>query len=150
MDVQTLIKANEGFSPTVYEDQFGNKTIGYGHELSAHPLDPDLYEPDGSLSEATAQEVFEDDLAAATAPLVTNLPWFPALDTVRQAVLQDMSFQLGWKGLSAFVTFLGLMQSGDYAGAAEDLLKNTALAKQVPKREAQNAQMLVSGCWPVQ
>ena len=117
--VTDLIQLNEGLRLKPYTDATGHVTIGWGHNCDADPLSLDLYEPDGSISEATALEIFEDDLAAATAPLQANCaPWFQVLDPVRQAVLQDLSFNLGWTTLRTFQTFLGMVAAGNYQSAA--------------------------------
>jgi lysozyme len=114
-NVKDLIQKHEGLRLQPYTDTTGNITIGYGHNCTANPLDPSLYEPDGSISQATADEVFDDDLAAATLALVTNwTPHFQTLDPVRQAVMQDLSFNMGWATLSTFQTFLGRMSAGNY------------------------------------
>lgn len=147
-----LIEKHEGCRLVQYQDSNGFWTLGWGHLIDPRaggvPLDPEFYEPDGSISQATADEILDEDMANATQPLVTNCaPWFQALDPVRQAVVIDMSFQLGWSKFMAFRTFFGLMAAGNFQGAADDLLA-TALGKEVPVREAENAGMLRTGNWP--
>jgi lysozyme len=149
LTVQDLIVRHEGLSLVKYQDTMGHWTIGVGHLLEGNPLPDYLYEPDGSISEATAMEVFDDDLQAVVTGLEVALPWSSSLDPVRLAVLTDMGFQMGVAGLCTFHQFLSLMKDGQYAAAAQDL-QGTLLAKQTPQRVAENAQLLISGCWPSQ
>jgi lysozyme len=147
-----LIQHHEGCRLQQYQDGEGYWTIGWGHcidpRVGCKALDPSLYEADGlTLSQATADEIFEEDLDAVEAELISHLPWAMQLATVRLAVLQDMAFELGIEGLLEFATFLELMKSGEFEAAASDLLK-TKLGSQVPTRESQNAALLISGAWP--
>jgi lysozyme len=126
----------------------GNLTVGYGHNLSASPLPLELYEPDGSISEATADEILEDDINAATLPLVDNCsPWFQQLDPVRQAVLIDLSFNMGWPVLSEFRSTLACFAEFDWQGASYGMLESL-WAKQVGQRAVEDAHMVLTGEWP--
>lgn len=95
-------------------------TVTFGHGLTF------LYE-DESLS------VLRRRAARIFSELVLKLPWVAQLSEPRQRALTDMAFNLGVDGLLEFTTFISLMQSGDFGGAANDL--NTTLwAKQVGSR----------------
>lgn len=146
---EELIKKHEGCELRQYSDSRGYLTIGWGHcvdpRAGCEPLDPDFFEPDGSISQSTADEIFDEDLASATAPL-NGIAWFGALSTARQAVLQDMCFQMGWGTLSGFKTFLGMISAGNYLAASQDMVR-TLWAKQVPSRAAENAALMASGEW---
>jgi lysozyme len=67
---------------------------------------------------------------------------------VRQAVLIDLSFNLGWAKFSQFVTFLGMVSAGNYMAAADDLLK-TPWAAEVGPRATEDADILRTGLWPL-
>lgn len=147
MTVRDLLIRHEGVRLVPYVDAMGHRTVGCGHNLDAWPLDPSQWESDGTISPTTCDDLLSDDLAAATHPLVVNCsPWFQALDQVRQAVLIDMSFNMGWPVLSEFKTFLGMVSAGNYGAAAADILK-TLWAKQVGYRALEDSQMLASGLW---
>ena len=149
--VEVLIKRHEGCVLRKYQDSLGFWTIGIGHCIDPRKgckdLDPELYEPDGSISQATADEVFEEDLLAVRVQLANLLPWTSQLDAVRIAVFCDMGFEMGVSGLAAFTTFLRLVEIGEYEAAAADVLANTKWAKQVPERAAEDAGMIASGEW---
>jgi lysozyme len=144
--VLALISKHEGCVLTVYKDQFGNDTIGVGHNLIT-PLPLGWSSP---ITPAQAQQLLAIDVSKVWNELNSSLSWFAELDSddpERSAVLQDMAFNMGVADLLTFKTFLSLMSAGEYDKAAADVL-NTLWAKQVPTRAAEDAQMLVSGNWP--
>lgn len=143
MTVEDLIRKHEGCEASPYPDQNGIMTCGIGHNLAAWPLPGEVY----PMTQERIDAVFAKDLERATNDLVSNFPWYSSLDPVRQAVLVDMSFQLGITKLTAFKTFLGLVEAGNYQGAAADLMQ-TDLARETPIRASENADMLSSGLWP--
>lgn len=100
-------------------------TIGHGH------CGPEVHEGlVWTLAEATAALV--RDLAHAEALLDRYVPWWRTLSDVRQDVLANLMFNMGWdnlktpqhEGLSGFVNTLAKIKSGDYAGAAEAMLES--------------------------
>jgi lysozyme len=144
MNIQDLITKHEGCKVNPYNDIMGIPTIGIGHNMQAHPL------PDGMIPPLTQEQItqlFREDLQVVINNLTKNLSWFVKLDEVRQAVLIDMSFNMGWSTLSKFHNTLKLIQEGNYAGAANEML-NSAWAKQVPSRAAEDSNMMASGLWP--
>jgi lysozyme len=149
MTVKDLITRHEGRKRWSYRDQDGHWTIGVGHNLDADPLPPELYEPDGSLSDATIDEVLEDDISNATVA-VRRLcdPWYLNIDAVRQAVLIDMAFEMGFEGLRSFQQFLGCVAATNYAAASEAMMASLWATKQVPTRAAEDALMMRTGAWP--
>lgn len=148
MDVLQLIAKHEGLSLVKYQDQLGIWTVGYGHNLEAHPLPLDLYEPDGSLSEATAMEVLEDDLELVWTQIGSALSWVPQkLNAVRQAVLLDMGFNMGFTGLLGFKHTLQMIYEGSYDEAADGMLQSK-WALQVPARAKEDSDLMRSGVWP--
>ena len=60
-----------------------------------------------------------------------------------QNVVTDMTFNLG--SLSGFGTLVGLLERGDYAGAASDM-RNTLWCRQVGNRCTDDANMVGQGC----
>ena len=147
MTAAELVQKHEGCRLVPYTDTPGHVTVGWGHNCDAMPLDPSLYLPDGSITQETADSVFSDDLVRATVPLINNCtPWYQSLGPVRQAVLQDLSFNMGWPTLSTFKTFLGCVSAGNYQAAADDLL-GTLWARQVGIRATEDAALMASGAW---
>ena len=122
------IKRHEGLSLCVYEDFYGNPTIGYGHLLTkpvAHEM---------CWNDAYANVVLERDVAYSAISAAHDFGnAYPLLPSLQASVLTELAFWIGGAGLSKFTDFLALMRQGDYAAAADDL-DGTLLAKQVPGR----------------
>ena len=102
-----LLKYHEGFVAVPTPCPTGHMTIGYGHNLDAHPIDDTLARIKGwdahwkttGITEKQASTLLEDDLEKVVHQLRTHVPVFTNLDSVRQAVLLDMAFNLGISGL---------------------------------------------------
>jgi lysozyme len=148
MTVRDLVLKHEGLKLFPYTDSVGKKTIGVGHCLDVVPLPADYYEPDGSISEATAMEVFDEDLDKATAAVIRlTKPWFPQLNDARAAVLIDMAFEMGEAGLAGFAHMLGCLSAGNWVSAGAAAMQSK-WASQVPDRALEDAVMLRTGKWP--
>lgn len=144
MTIEDLIATHEGRRYSQYLDTRGIPTIGIGHNLAVSPLPAGWSQP---ITDTQVDQLFQADLATIMAGLNRALPWAASLDPVRQGVIVDLCFNMGVHGASTFTTFLGLVQSGDYAGAAADLL-GTKWASQVPNRSKEDAAMMRTGLWP--
>jgi lysozyme len=147
VQLDALITKHEGIRLNVYKDQYGNPTIGIGHNLNASPLPVGWTTP---LTVQQAQSLLQNDVCVVGDKLSASLSWFEELedsDQVRAAVLVDMGFNMGVADLLTFKTFLSLVSAGEYDKAADDLT-NTLWAKQVPVRAAEDIQMIRTGQWP--
>lgn len=142
--VEELIAKHEGRRSATYLDSRGIPTVGIGHNLQAHPLPEGWSSP---LTDDQVDQLFKQDLADATEGLVKALPWFSNLDTVRQAVVVDMAFNMGLPTLLTFHHTLGFIQDGQWQQAADGMLASL-WATQVGPRAREDAQMMVSGAWP--
>ena len=127
-----LIQHHEGLRLKAYEDTTGHMTLGYGHCLTCK-----------GISLRAAQLIFEDDVADVRKDL-ESLAWFVALDAARQAVIVDMAFNMGTKGVLEFRTFIHALQAGDYEAAARDMLESK-WAHQTHTRATENARIIREG-----
>lgn len=123
---------DEGRFLKSYKDTRGYWTIGVGHLLGNNPEYADT-----TITDDQCDELFEEDFEQAVQDAEAAYGGFSGLDGPRQGALVNMAFELGSK-LSTFHGFLNLLDQGDYAGAAQDLM-NTAYAKQVPARASRIA-----------
>lgn len=134
MDELEQLKRDEGFSAGMYIDTTGNRTIGYGFNLSV------------PMAEDEASALLEIRMNKATATLLANLPWYSALDSVRQGALTNMCYNLGWEKLSAFHDTLAAFEAHNWDAAATAML-DSLWAKQVGDRATRLAQQVRSGEW---
>lgn len=134
-DLDTLkaeLRRDEGVRLKPYTDSVGKLTIGVGRNLT-----------DVGIQPHEAEEMLEHDIASTIGALSVKLPWFPALDPVRQRVLVNMGF-MGVEKLLGFHLMLDACRRGDYETAADELL-NSRYAHQVGQRATRLAAMLRTG-----
>lgn len=126
---------HEGLRLAPYIDTRNRLTIGYGRNLS-----------DVGISAAEAWFLLDNDIARAESRLSARYPWYDGLDPVRQAVLTNMAFNLGLSRLAGFTRMLSCVASGEWDGAAREMLAS-AWATQVGSRATELAQQMRSGVW---
>jgi len=131
-----FLMIHEGLRLNEYLDSTGYRTIGYGWNIDAHKLPAEI----GKVVNGKVQiERHEADYLLNFAlrkhwdDLIIALPWVASLVPARQAVLLDMSYNMGVPALLAFKNTLSLIRSGDYEGASRLMLKSK-WSKQVGNR----------------
>ena len=127
---------HEGFEPCVYVDTLGNPTIGVGH-LLARPAPGDLCWPDSKV-----RAVLYHDILRAEANARHDVGHgFDALPDGQRAVLIEMAFQLGGRGLAEFHHMLAAVREGDFARAAAEII-DSRLDHQTPARAEELAALM--------
>jgi lysozyme len=139
MDIFEQLRRDEGVRRFPYKDINGHTTTGVGRNLDAVPLSDDEIEL-----------MLQNDVKRALTALETRLPWYPAVDPIRQAVLQNMCVNLGFEGLEEFKEMLAAVAQGDWRKAAQEML-NSKWAAQVGKEPGERADRLAyqmrEGIW---
>ena len=98
---------SEGFSSTPYICPAGYRTIGYGRNLDAKPLNVD------EISEEDAYQLLESDLEEVYDQLARKFPYFVDCELYVQAVLLDMTFNMGIGDISKFKDMLSACKNHD-------------------------------------
>lgn len=129
------LRRDEGWRTYPYKDTVGKTTIGYGRNLDDVGISPE----EGDL-------MLANDIRAATVLLESTWPWTTALDSVRQGVLLNMTFNMGIAGLSTFKTFLEQVKAGDFAAASTSMLASK-WAVQVGSRAYRLSVQMSTGNW---
>jgi len=120
-------------------------TIGYGHTgLDVHP--------GLRWTKAQGEAALLHDVAEHEALLDKGIPWWRKLDPVRQDVLSNMVFNMGWddprtprfEGLSGFQNTLAAVKVGNYRIAATNM-RVSMWAGQVGVRARRLAAMMETG-----
>lgn len=124
---------DEGVKKKVYKDSVGILTIGVGRNLQ-----------DKGLSEKEIAFLLDNDIEEVEAELNKNLPWYKDLDPVRQEVLCNMCFNLGWPRLALFKVTLHLIETKQYSAAATAMLQSK-WAGQVGNRAKRLAEKMRTG-----
>lgn len=135
--LRARVKKAEGMRLTLYPDTEGYLTIGYGRLLD--PRKGGLISPD------EAEYLLANDLKRAEKACET-LPVYLELSPVRQAVLIEMCFNLGFEGLRGFQRMLQALVKQEYDHAASEML-NSQWSAQVKARAVQLAKQMETGQW---
>lgn len=117
----------EGFSSTPYICPAGYRTIGYGRNLDAKPLDID------EISEDDAWSLLESDLEEVYDQLDRKFSWFSSCELYVQAVLLDMTFNMGIGDISKFKNMLAACEAHDDAKMIAEM-KDSKWYEQVGNR----------------
>lgn len=142
-NIKDQLIRDEGVRLFKYPDSRGFDTIGVGHNLDANPLPFDISE---GITFAQASQILDDDLARVTSKLFADLPWLKDLDTVRQGIFLNMSFNMGVGGILEFHHDLADTQAGNYVKAAADM-KASEWYTQVGARAQRLCQQMITGQW---
>jgi GH24 family phage-related lysozyme (muramidase) len=130
------LKTHEGLRLTPYRCTSGKLTIGYGRNLE-----------DTGVSLEEADRMLHDDALQALSQVRRALPWTEKLDAARSGVLAAMGFNMGINALLGFKRMLFRLESGDYEGAAREML-DSRWRKQVGPRAHALAEQMRTGRWP--
>jgi lysozyme len=144
---------DEGKRLRAYKDTKRKWTIGIGHNLDdcgTAPLTRSKADVlANGINEAESDVLFDHDINRTEADLDKHIPWWRSLDPVRQRVMLNMCFNMGWgegtpHGLHTFVNTLGMIERKEYARAADAMLKS-AWAREVGTRAERLANMMRNG-----
>lgn len=130
-ETEEMIKRHEGYEPSVYKCTRGVLTCGWGHALhegSTVPL-------------AASLRFFDQDFRQV---LNDYEKLKLDLDDTRRAVILDMLFNLGLRGVRRFKKMMRAIRKRDWEKAADELL-DSKYAKQVKGRGLELASLLLNG-----
>lgn len=134
------LQRDEGKRLQAYPDPLSHAepyTIGYGH------TGPEVHL--GLVwTDQQALDALNADIARAERALDAALPWWRALDDVRQDVLTNMTFNLGIGRLEGFHNTLGFIRAGEWQAAHDGMLES-AWARQVGARAQRLARQMLTG-----
>jgi GH24 family phage-related lysozyme (muramidase) len=125
---------DEGRRKFPYYDQGNRMTVGVGHDLA-----------DNGLNDASIDFILGEDIYAAAAVLDHNIPWWRTLDPVRQRVMLNLSFAMGWPVFAQFARFFSAVNQHRWDDAAMELIASR-WAVQVGDRARRLESMMRTGC----
>lgn len=132
-----LVKTHEGLRLHPYPDTNGVATIGYGHAIKAA-------EHFSSITQAQADSLLLSDLQQAERDARALVASFDTLCAARQAVLIDLSFNMGKSKLSEFHHMLNAILQNNFVNAAYQM-RNSDWYNQVKTRAVQDYNMMLTG-----
>lgn len=128
-----LIEGHEGRKNKLYYDTEGVPTAGIGRNL----LKP--------FSDAVIELMFKEDLDEARADCL-KYPWFKGLNLPRQAVIENMMFNLGASRFAGFKKTIAYLDIGDFESASVEML-DSKWSVQVGNRSKELSKMMKTGQW---
>lgn len=135
MNAIELIKYHEKYRRFPYRCTAGKLTIGYGWNLD-----------DNGITVEQATYILDQQVRAVRVTLSAE-PYWINLGAVRQAVITDMAFNLGWPKFALFKRMRAALDARDYKLAASEMMDSNWY-KQVGTRSKRLVGMMRSGEWP--
>ncbi len=130
------LQRHEGVRLRPYRDTVGKLSIGVGRNLD-----------DRGISRDEADYLLGNDLETAQRDCEGMFSsWYPSLDSVRQAALVNICFNLGAEKLLSFERALGAMAAKQYGRAAREFL-DSKWARQVGQRAVELCAQIKTGQW---
>lgn len=124
---------DEGLKLKPYRCPAGKLTIGVGRNLE-----------DTGITEVEAEMLLAYDIERFGYQLDRVIPWWRALNEVRQRVLLNMAFNMGTAKLMEFTITLANVQAGRWKEAAAGM-RSSKWARQVGARAERLAKMMETG-----
>lgn len=144
------IKRHEGFRAHSYRCTAGKLTIGYGYNLSVNPLklsSLELYHAQlVGMGEHEAERLLKLMIAKITDQLEEAMPVINRLDTVRQDILINMTYNMGLVGLLKFKKMITALEKKDYQKASIEML-NSKWSSDVGHRAQELATQMMTGVY---
>lgn len=119
----------------MYTCPAGKLTIGYGRNIQ-----------DRGVSEDEALFMLMNDVRSSERECYTLFDRYAEMDDVRQFVLLDMMFNMGYHRLSRFKNMVSALDKLDYQKAADEMV-DSAWYRQVGERAKVLVQMMRTGVW---
>lgn len=132
------LRRDEGEVLHAYQDHLGYWTIGVGILIDQRK--------GGGLLPEESEFILQNRVRKLREDVSKSLPWFNELSEPRQAVLLNMAFQMGLKGLLGFKNTLEEVRKGNYDKASEMMLLSK-WATQTPERARRVAKQMLTGEW---
>ena len=148
---QELVERHEGYRSCEYVDTTGHRTICFGFNLeradarsrvTAVGGDFDKVYNGGCLSHGQCVDLLSVDFKTAES---NERAVFGSVCSCVEAVLVDMTYNLGKAGIEGFGTFRRYIEEKNYKAAGEHL-KGTLWCRQVKSRCTDDVEQIERGC----
>jgi len=130
--LRSQLERHEGLRLKPYRDTVGKLTVGYGRNLD-----------DVGISRDEADFMLDNDMDKVEQQLCT-VEDYKALNSVRQTVIANMAFNLGFAGLMGFRNMWSAIGAEDWDRAASEML-DSRWAVQVGGRAIELAEIMRRG-----
>lgn len=142
--LERRVSLDEGFRPEAYTDTLGYWTIGYGSRwILGEPVTQDT----APITESVARTLLRAGLWKAALDAQELFPRWSEFDHVRQEVLVNMAYNLGFRGLARFRKLRAAADELDTTSMAAEMV-DSRWFDQVGGRAARLVLMMRSGRHP--
>lgn len=158
MDIFGMLRIDEGYDNKLYKDTEGYWTIGIGQLITKSPskstaeaeLDKLMGRAcSGQITRQEAEALFNKSVDKAVVGIQKNVllrSVYDVLDSVRQAALINMVFQMGVAGVASFTNSMALLKAKNWEKAATNLAQSKWY-KQTPNRAKRVIETFRTGTW---
>lgn len=122
--IREMLKKHEGLSLKKYHCPAGKQTIGYGWNMEAHPLPPDIascLRVTGAITEDMAEDLLTISINTSEHDCRAIYPGFDGFTEVRRAALTDFMFNVGSTVALTFKKMRAAIEAGDWDKAANEM-----------------------------
>lgn len=149
MDYERLLKQlvqDEGLRFKPYKCTGDKWTVFVGRNFEDRPftVEETRWILEEGPTEAVAMRICRNDVAVCEREMDRAIPWWRSLSPLRQEVLVNMCFNLGWPRLSQFRKMMAALQRGDFEAAAVEMM-DSRWATQVGARARRLREMMRRG-----
>ncbi|MCK5866668.1 MAG: glycoside hydrolase family protein [Marinobacter adhaerens] len=130
--LRSQLERHEGLRLKPYRDTVGKLTVGYGRNLE-----------DVGISRDEADFMLDNDIDQVERQLDT-VDEYRDLDDVRQTLIANMAFNLGFAGVMGFKNMWAAIGRRDWESASEEML-NSKWARQVGVRAVELSEIMQTG-----
>lgn len=130
--LKSQLERHEGLRLRPYRDTVGKLTIGYGRNLE-----------DVGITRSEADAMLSNDIDAVQLHLQT-VDEYRDLDPVRQAVIANLCFNVGFRGLLGFKKMWAAISRKNYAEAARQMM-DSKWSGQVGARAVELSEIMRTG-----
>lgn len=113
--LQQKLIDHEGLKHYAYTDSFGNITIGVGRNLSKNSQ---------GLSTEEIIILLNNDILRCRNQL-SNFEWYSSCDPIRQDVLTELCFNVGYSGFMKFKNLISNVTQKNWNDSSQDLLASS-------------------------
>jgi lysozyme len=121
------LELHEGLRLKIYQDTEGYDTLGIGYNVSARGLEEFEHtighKFTGAITTEDARKQLLVDIDRYEAATRTHFPEYDTLSEVRQRVVLDLAFNLGYRAL-AFKQCIAAIRERDWSRAARELYRS--------------------------
>jgi lysozyme len=135
-EIMNILKQEEGFRSSVYQDHLGFWTIGHGRMVDERRK--------GGITQEEAEYLLKNDIARTKVEVEKAFPWSKNINSNARTALVLMAFQMGIGKLTNFSRMLNHLKKEEYKEAAKEALNSVWARQQTTSRAKRVAELMTA------